>query len=254
MGLGLAISSCSLLVNQLVDSSLRATINGVSMTVGSLARAVGPIMASVLFAWSISHRRSGPREFPFEYHFVFLLMAALSGLNALIIMNWVKANKSEGMNVGTDASTASIVDRAEKQLLNKVGEANDDEKDLEAFEAMRSEGDGNDSASIELINRQHSSEARTNEEDSEAGASALRTTAGAKAGGTLHVEIQGAAAAAAAYDNDVESPLHSHSPVTITKKAISILSGHSSFAVMRGGATYSAVATQEEQGGLAGKG
>ncbi|CAM9718217.1 unnamed protein product, partial [Laminaria digitata] len=61
----------SLAINNAVDPSQRGTINGLSMTLGSLATAAGPIVCSTVFAWSIDRRR----PFPFDYHFVFYLFA-----------------------------------------------------------------------------------------------------------------------------------------------------------------------------------
>ncbi|CAM9296394.1 unnamed protein product, partial [Hapterophycus canaliculatus] len=58
--------------NNAVDPSRRATLNGLSMTVGSLAKAVGPAFLSAIFAWSIDGEW---RPFPFDYHLVFYVLA-----------------------------------------------------------------------------------------------------------------------------------------------------------------------------------
>ncbi|CAN0438804.1 unnamed protein product, partial [Scytosiphon promiscuus] len=61
----------ALATNNAVDPSKRSTVNGLSVMVGSLAKAAGPTAASTIFAWSI-HRR---RPFPFDYHLIFYLLA-----------------------------------------------------------------------------------------------------------------------------------------------------------------------------------
>ncbi len=64
--------SIALVTNNAVDPSLRATLNGVSMTLGSLTKAAGPTFFSSTFAWSIDGRH---HPFPFEYHLSFYLLA-----------------------------------------------------------------------------------------------------------------------------------------------------------------------------------
>lgn len=47
--------------------------NGISQSMVALTRAVGPALGSVLLAWSIG----AALPFPLDYHFVFLLSAAI---------------------------------------------------------------------------------------------------------------------------------------------------------------------------------
>lgn len=62
----------ALATNNAVDPSRRATLNGLSMTLGSLAKAGGPAFFSAVFAWSID---GGKRAFPLDYHLVFYLLS-----------------------------------------------------------------------------------------------------------------------------------------------------------------------------------
>lgn len=62
-----------LATNNAVEPSRRATLNGLSMTLGSLAKAAGPAFSSAVFAWSIDG--DGRRSFPLDYHLVFYLLA-----------------------------------------------------------------------------------------------------------------------------------------------------------------------------------
>lgn len=62
----------ALATNNAVDPSQRATLNGLSMTLGSLAKAAGPAFFSAIFAWSID---GSARPFPLDYHLVFYVLA-----------------------------------------------------------------------------------------------------------------------------------------------------------------------------------
>jgi hypothetical protein len=64
-----AFSSVFLLINDSVDSDERGALNGLSVTLAGISKALGPMLGSILFAWSISNGL----PFPCNYAFVFLL-------------------------------------------------------------------------------------------------------------------------------------------------------------------------------------
>jgi MFS family permease len=64
-----AFSSVFLLINDSVDSDERGALNGLAVTLAGVSKALGPMLGSILFAWSISNGL----PFPFNYAFVFLL-------------------------------------------------------------------------------------------------------------------------------------------------------------------------------------
>ncbi|CAB1117719.1 unnamed protein product [Ectocarpus sp. CCAP 1310/34] len=66
-------TNVALATNNAVEPSRWATLNGLSMMLGSLAKAVGPAFFSAIFAWSIDD--DGRRPFPLDYHLVFYLLA-----------------------------------------------------------------------------------------------------------------------------------------------------------------------------------
>lgn len=72
----------ALVTNNAVDPSRRGTLNGLSMTIGSLAKAAGPTALSITFAWSINR----PRPFPFDYHLAFYLLAL--GMLVVAFASW----------------------------------------------------------------------------------------------------------------------------------------------------------------------
>lgn len=63
----------ALATNNAVEPSRRATLNGLAMTLGSLAKAAGPAFSSAIFAWSIDG--DSTRPFPLDYHLVFYLLS-----------------------------------------------------------------------------------------------------------------------------------------------------------------------------------
>ena len=73
-GSNIAFASNAVIINQSVPTNKRASVNGLGMTIGSIAKAIGPFSGSVMFAWSLENKMS----FPFNYYFVFLMIFLLS--------------------------------------------------------------------------------------------------------------------------------------------------------------------------------
>lgn len=63
----------SVTVNNAPGRDRRAELNGLSITIESLARAISPMACSALFAFSTN----GNYPYPFEYHFVFYLLGSI---------------------------------------------------------------------------------------------------------------------------------------------------------------------------------
>ena len=72
--LGTAFTCTFTVLNNCVPAEARGRMQGVAMMIGSLSRAIGPTMGAELFAWSLTN---GLR-FPFDVHFVFMLMCILN--------------------------------------------------------------------------------------------------------------------------------------------------------------------------------
>lgn len=72
-------SSIGLIVNRCVQKEQRASINGLSMGIGSMAKAVGPMASTYMFAWSINRSSNGDRRgFPLDVHMIFIFFTILS--------------------------------------------------------------------------------------------------------------------------------------------------------------------------------
>lgn len=64
-----SFTSNALLINQSVHKSHRATINGVAMSIGSCAKAIGPFAGALIFAFSI---HNSIRFIDFRFLFIIL--------------------------------------------------------------------------------------------------------------------------------------------------------------------------------------
>ena len=94
----LAFSSISLFLNETVPSEKRASLNGFSMSIGSLAKFLGIFVGSILFAWSINN----DLVFPLDSHFVFITVAVLSIISAYIPLNIKLVEERKDGNENSD--------------------------------------------------------------------------------------------------------------------------------------------------------
>eukprot|EP00752_Nemacystus_decipiens_P011400 g10125.t2 len=95
----------ALATNNSVEPSRRATVNGLSMMLGSLAKAAGPAFFSAIFAWSID---GNARPFPLDYHLVFYMLAL-----SMVFVSWASWNVITGdppprPEVTTEAKNDSV--------------------------------------------------------------------------------------------------------------------------------------------------
>eukprot|EP00942_MAST-04A_sp_MAST-4A-sp1_P010792 g10792.t1 len=74
-------TSSFLLINNSCDALQRGAVNGLAMTIASFTKATGPILGSVIFAWSITNEMS----FPFSHHFGFFIIAILYLIQSLVV-------------------------------------------------------------------------------------------------------------------------------------------------------------------------
>lgn len=77
MGIGLSLCGISLVINHLVDSTNRGSLNGLVVTIDSIAKMLGLAYGPVTYAYTID---SG-LGFPFDFHFVFIVLALLTFLS-----------------------------------------------------------------------------------------------------------------------------------------------------------------------------
>ena len=76
-----AFTANFLLINASVPASRRGAVNGLAMTIGGLAKALGPMGGATLYAWSITN---GARSPPLNFMLVFLLCFLL-GLGTCLL-------------------------------------------------------------------------------------------------------------------------------------------------------------------------
>ncbi|KAJ3314542.1 hypothetical protein HDV04_006081 [Boothiomyces sp. JEL0838] len=81
-----AFTSTFIMVSNSVTSNYRGEINGSAQSLGSIGRMLGPIFAGTLFTWSLESNL----PYPFDYHFVFNLLAVIVFLGYLISLRMPK--------------------------------------------------------------------------------------------------------------------------------------------------------------------
>lgn len=70
----LANTSTFVMINNSCRRRDRGAANGIGQTCASLGRSCGPALVGTVFVWS----QSQPRPWPFDYHFVFYMLAGLA--------------------------------------------------------------------------------------------------------------------------------------------------------------------------------
>jgi hypothetical protein len=75
-----AFTSIFVLINNAATADVLGTVNGAAQAAASLFRAIGPISGGSIFAWSVGNGLS----FPFDFHFVFFILAVIGGCNACL--------------------------------------------------------------------------------------------------------------------------------------------------------------------------
>lgn len=78
--------------NNSVDPKKRGELNGLAMMLGSLAKALGPFVFSVIFAWSIQRER----PFPFGPYLAFLFLSVGTLVVAVTGWNIIKREGDDG--------------------------------------------------------------------------------------------------------------------------------------------------------------
>eukprot|EP00904_Undaria_pinnatifida_P008637 jgi/Undpi1/4903/HiC_scaffold_19.g08255.m1 len=84
----------ALATNNAVSSRRRGELNGMSVTIESLGKAISPIVCSALFAVSIH----GNRSYPIDHHFVFYLLGSTRLLIAFLAWNYTAGNETVKLN------------------------------------------------------------------------------------------------------------------------------------------------------------
>ncbi|KAJ9059616.1 hypothetical protein DSO57_1000575 [Entomophthora muscae] len=83
-----AFTSFDILLPDTCPDSILGKVNGASHSLGSLARAVGPTMCGLLYAWSLGNGLS----FPFDYRFMFNVIATMC-LGTFVIVTQIKLSR-----------------------------------------------------------------------------------------------------------------------------------------------------------------
>jgi MFS family permease len=125
--LGLIISSLGLIINRSVPKEQRASVNGLSMTVGSASKAIGPMSSAYIFAWSVSD--NGFQFFPFDFHMVFIFLCIFAAMCASLPLHYVEDN-SDG---GDGEANISNVDEEVGESAIEVAYQSDDDVEMKSM-------------------------------------------------------------------------------------------------------------------------
>ena len=103
-------TSSFMLINNSCDGAQRGSVNGLAMTLASVTKAIGPIIFSVLFAWSVTNGLS----FPLSHHLTFFIIAILYALQSFAVGRYFTKDmdvmKKEGENLVTTSSVEMLAD------------------------------------------------------------------------------------------------------------------------------------------------
>ena len=110
-----------MLINNSCDGSQRGSVNGLAMTLASVTKAIGPIIFSVLFAWSVTNDLS----FPLSHHFTFFIIAILYALQSFAVGRYFTKDmdvmKKEGENLVKTSSVEMLAGSDDSKEATKRG-------------------------------------------------------------------------------------------------------------------------------------
>lgn len=114
MSFGLSFCSISLIINHLVDTRQRASLNGFVSLLDSVAKMIGLAYGPVIYAWSIAEKNT----FPLDFHFAFLVLFLMAYLSLFTFSSALMCCSSESAATDSsrDPSALSSLRRPEKTV------------------------------------------------------------------------------------------------------------------------------------------
>lgn len=108
----LGFACTGLMLNHCVPKDKRASLNGLAMTFGSIAKSAGPLSGALLFAWSLNSKYT----FPLDYHFVFVVLFVASGV--AVVMKLPDNKKNSVLESGRNDSIELTPRNGENELAH----------------------------------------------------------------------------------------------------------------------------------------
>lgn len=134
----LGFASIALILNHCVSKDKRGSLNGLSMTFGSIAKSIGPLFAAVVFAWSIQVKRIPP----LDYHLVFLIISCSSILSLFIPL------PSEHSQSHSQSESQTIIQQQQNQKEQNQEEGEDNNESIEMIEVRKNQRENNKEKNI----------------------------------------------------------------------------------------------------------
>jgi hypothetical protein len=113
-------------------------VNGLSMTVGSACKAIGPMSSAYIFAWSVFD--NGFQSFPFDFRMVFIFLCIFAAMCASLPLHYVEDN-SDG---GDGEANISNVDEEVGESAIEVTYQSDDDVEMTSMLAVASHAQHSD--------------------------------------------------------------------------------------------------------------
>ena len=119
-----AFTSNALVLNHLVPTSQSATLNGINMFIGCIAKAIGPFFGGYVFAYTAN---SKDLSYPFNYHFIFFFISLIGFAATLICiiynnMNTKVYKEGNNSNNNNNGFISNIEDYDDRDDSNLMGE------------------------------------------------------------------------------------------------------------------------------------
>jgi prenylcysteine oxidase/farnesylcysteine lyase len=149
-------TSTFVLLNNAADASIRGSANGLAQTMGSVAGMLGPLVGSILFAWSLNNSLS----WPLNFHFIWILLTIIC-LIGNRVATYVPTDAPTSSNathaqLPTDDDTEKKFGDSELTSVLSVNDDDDEVSDLsddELFVLQNLIEDDTDDPSIDAMQR-----------------------------------------------------------------------------------------------------
>lgn len=139
----LSFAGNAILINRSVSADKRASVNGLSMTIGSIAKALGPCLGSLIFAVSINYNT----PFPFDFHLIFFLLTIATASTMLIKLH---SNDYEQLSTVSSLSSMPSTETAAESQSETSSLSGSSGETHSGYAKVQSDDDLSDDGDIEL--------------------------------------------------------------------------------------------------------
>lgn len=143
-----AFTANFLLINESVPAERRGSVNGFAMTIGGIAKTIGPMMGATLYAWSINN---GIRSPPFNFVFVFICCFLIGIVTVLIRLSDIESSSPAR---GRHSDTTDEMPETSNNFGSTISVLHKDYKELYSSEWDDNTESGDNKPTVDKIYRQ----------------------------------------------------------------------------------------------------